>query len=230
MAGGRWSCSPQVAALAGDEARARTLYRILEPHRDRNVMIGLAACWGSTERFLGLLAGAFGDLDAAASHFETAIARNAEGGIDSMFEMVRREYADLLERRGAPGDAERAAAPAGRDARHRTRPDGRHPDRAPRVTLGSGQGHSQWCRERSSRDIVDMNKTLTRSSTDKKLTGVSGGLAEYFDIDANLVRVGWIVATLCTGVAPLAYLAIALIVPRDDRMPADDHGHGPLAV
>ena len=27
-----------------------------------------------------------------------------------MFEMVRREYADLLERRGAPGDAERAAA------------------------------------------------------------------------------------------------------------------------
>ena len=79
-------------------------------------------------------------------------------------------------------------------------------------------------------DIVDMNKTLTRSSTDKKLTGVSGGLAEYFDIDANLVRVGWIVATLCTGVAPLAYLAVALIVPRDDRMPADGHGHGPLAV
>jgi phage shock protein C len=81
-----------------------------------------------------------------------------------------------------------------------------------------------------SRDIVDMNKTLTRSSTDKKLTGVSGGLAEYFDIDANLVRVGWIVATLCTGVAPLAYLAIALIVPRDDRMPTDSHSHGPLAV
>ena len=79
-------------------------------------------------------------------------------------------------------------------------------------------------------DIVDMNKTLTRSSTDKKLTGVSGGLAEYFDIDANLVRVGWIVATLCTGVAPLAYLAIALIVPRNDHMPADNHGHGPLAV
>jgi phage shock protein C len=81
-----------------------------------------------------------------------------------------------------------------------------------------------------SRDIVDMNKTLTRSSTDKKLLGVSGGLADYFEIDANLVRVGWIVATLCTGVAPLAYLAIALIVPRDDRMPADGHGHGPLAV
>ena len=100
----------EVAALAGDEARARTLYGILEPHRNRNVLIGLAACWGSAERFLGLLAGTYGDYDTAAAHFETAITRNHDGGIDSMFEMVRREYADLLERRGAPGDAERAAA------------------------------------------------------------------------------------------------------------------------
>ena len=76
----------------------------------------------------------------------------------------------------------------------------------------------------------DSPRKLTRSTSDKVLGGVAGGLAEYFDIDANLVRVGWIVATLCTGVAPLAYLAIALIVPRDDHMPADNHGHGPLAV
>ena len=69
------------------------------------------------------------------------------------------------------------------------------------------------------RDIVDMNKTLTRSSSDKYLAGVSGGLAEHFDVDANLVRVGWIVATLFTGVAIFAYLAIALIVPRDDQAP-----------
>ena len=68
-------------------------------------------------------------------------------------------------------------------------------------------------------DIVDMNKTLTRSSSDKYLAGVSGGLAEHFDVDPNLVRVGWIVATLFTGVAIFAYLAIALIVPRDDHMP-----------
>ena len=62
-------------------------------------------------------------------------------------------------------------------------------------------------------------KPLTRSSTDKKLFGVSGGLGEYFNVDPNLVRVGWIVATLCTGVAPLAYLGIALFVPSDDRLP-----------
>jgi phage shock protein C len=60
---------------------------------------------------------------------------------------------------------------------------------------------------------------LTRSSSDKYLAGVSGGMAEYFDVDPNLVRVGWIIATLFTGVAIFAYLAIALIVPRDDHMP-----------
>jgi tetratricopeptide (TPR) repeat protein len=99
----------QVCALIGDEARARTLYHILLPLRDRNVMIGTAVCWGSAERFLGLLATVLRDFDAAAAHFETAIARNADGGIDSMFEMVRREYADMLELRGGPGDAEHAA-------------------------------------------------------------------------------------------------------------------------
>ena len=78
-----------------------------------------------------------------------------------------------------------------------------------------------------SRDSVDMNKTLTRSSSDKYLAGVSGGLAEYFGVDANLVRVGWIVATLFTGVAIFAYLAIALIVPSDDRLPSN---HDPLPI
>jgi phage shock protein PspC (stress-responsive transcriptional regulator) len=71
-------------------------------------------------------------------------------------------------------------------------------------------------------------KPLTRSSTNRHIWGVSGGLAEYFGLDANLVRVGWLVATLFTGVAPLAYIAMALIVPSDDRLPSDSHG--PLPV
>ena len=35
---------------------------------------------------------------------------------------------------------------------------------------------------------------LTRSSTDKKLGGVSGGLGAYFGIDPVLVRIGFVVA------------------------------------
>jgi phage shock protein PspC (stress-responsive transcriptional regulator) len=71
-------------------------------------------------------------------------------------------------------------------------------------------------------------KPLTRSSTDRHIWGVSGGIAEYFGLDPNLVRVGWVVMTLFTGVAILAYIAMALIVPSDDRLPSSPHG--PLPV
>ena len=71
-------------------------------------------------------------------------------------------------------------------------------------------------------------RPLTRSSTDKHIFGVSGGLAEYFNVDANIVRVGWIVATLFTGVAIFAYLGIALFVPSDDRLPSNHND--PLPV
>src|ERR1051326_1356716 len=40
-------------------------------------------------------------------------------------------------------------------------------------------------------------KRLMRSSTDKKLGGVCGGLAEYFDMDPTLVRVLWLLVVLC---------------------------------
>lgn len=42
-----------------------------------------------------------------------------------------------------------------------------------------------------------MNKKLTLSA-DKKVAGVCGGIAEYFDFDPTLVRVAWAVLTLCT--------------------------------
>lgn len=37
-------------------------------------------------------------------------------------------------------------------------------------------------------------KKLYKSSTDKKLAGVCGGIAEYFNIDSTLVRLGWAAA------------------------------------
>jgi len=74
---------------------------------------------------------------------------------------------------------------------------------------------------------VPTGRRLTRSASDKKIAGVCGGLAEYFGVDANLVRVGWIIATLFTGVAIFAYFAIALIVPSDDRLPSN---HDPLPI
>ncbi|MEI6237555.1 MAG: PspC domain-containing protein [Candidatus Saccharibacteria bacterium] len=58
-------------------------------------------------------------------------------------------------------------------------------------------------------------KRLYRSATDKQIAGVCGGLAEYFDIDATLVRVGFIFITFVTGFVPgiLAYIVMAIITP-----------------
>jgi phage shock protein C len=60
-------------------------------------------------------------------------------------------------------------------------------------------------------------KQLTRSSTDRKLGGVSAGLAEYFDVDPILFRVGFVVATLASGVGAIAYLGLLAFVPSDDN-------------
>jgi phage shock protein PspC (stress-responsive transcriptional regulator) len=59
-------------------------------------------------------------------------------------------------------------------------------------------------------------KILTRSTEDKMLAGVAGGLGEYFGVDPVLFRVGFVAATLLSGVGAIAYLALVLFVKTDD--------------
>ena len=66
-------------------------------------------------------------------------------------------------------------------------------------------------------------KTLTRSSTDRKIGGVAGGLAAYFGVDPTLVRVGFAVSTLFTGAGLVAYLVMLAVVPPDDAEPSGPH-------
>lgn len=60
-----------------------------------------------------------------------------------------------------------------------------------------------------------MEKKLYKSSKDKMIDGVCGGIAEYFNIDATLVRLGAVVLTCAGGSGILAYIVAAIIVPRD---------------
>lgn len=54
---------------------------------------------------------------------------------------------------------------------------------------------------------------LYKSASDRVLCGVSGGLAEYFDVDPSLVRIGWIVLACFTfGVAGFAYLLLCAVL------------------
>lgn len=56
-------------------------------------------------------------------------------------------------------------------------------------------------------------KRLTKSY-DRKLCGVCGGIAEYFNIDPTIVRLLWILLVLCAGTGILAYIIAAIIMPE----------------
>ena len=56
-------------------------------------------------------------------------------------------------------------------------------------------------------------KRLHKSDSDKKLCGVCGGIAEYFDIDPTLVRIGWVIFCALGGSGFIAYVVAAIIMP-----------------
>ena len=58
-------------------------------------------------------------------------------------------------------------------------------------------------------------KVLHRSSKNKKLAGVCGGLGEYFDIDPTIVRLLWGISFVCFGFGFLAYIVAMFVMPKD---------------
>lgn len=57
-----------------------------------------------------------------------------------------------------------------------------------------------------------MTKKLYKSVTDRKLAGVCGGLAEYFDCDSTLVRLAVAIIMFCGGVGIVPYILAAIIL------------------
>ena len=62
------------------------------------------------------------------------------------------------------------------------------------------------------------NKRLYKSTVNCMLCGVCGGIAEYFDIDPTLVRIGWVIGAFAFGCGLLAYLICALIMPNKSEV------------
>ncbi len=60
-----------------------------------------------------------------------------------------------------------------------------------------------------------MKKKLYRSTTDKKLAGVCGGIAEYFAIDSTLIRLAWVLLTIFAGLSIWLYVIAAIIMPEN---------------
>ncbi len=58
-------------------------------------------------------------------------------------------------------------------------------------------------------------RRLLRSSSDRVLLGVAGGLGRYFGVDPLLFRIGFVISLFFGGLGALAYVLLAIFVPRD---------------
>ncbi len=65
---------------------------------------------------------------------------------------------------------------------------------------------------------MDMNKKLYRSSQNKMLCGVCGGIGEYLGVDPTLIRLIWAVLA-CSGTGIVVYFLAAIIIPQDPGIP-----------
>jgi phage shock protein C len=62
-----------------------------------------------------------------------------------------------------------------------------------------------------------MTDRLYRSTREKMIGGVCGGLAEYFDVDVTLIRLIAVITLFMGGVGFFAYLAALVIIPRNNE-------------
>lgn len=61
-------------------------------------------------------------------------------------------------------------------------------------------------------------KKLTLSTQNKKIVGVCGGIGEYLNIDATIIRILWIIGTLLSfGTGLLAYVICWILIPNPDN-------------
>ena len=61
-------------------------------------------------------------------------------------------------------------------------------------------------------------RRLTRSTTDRRIAGVCGGIANYLNIDPVVVRIIFLLALLCGTFGFWAYLIVWIAAPEDNRI------------
>ncbi len=63
--------------------------------------------------------------------------------------------------------------------------------------------------------MENQSRKLYRSRTDRRVSGVCGGLATYFNIDPTLVRLLFVLGLLLVGGTFWAYIILWLVIPED---------------
>ncbi|WP_067073567.1 PspC domain-containing protein [Methanoculleus horonobensis] len=64
-----------------------------------------------------------------------------------------------------------------------------------------------------------MAKKLTRSTSDRWIAGICGGIGEYLEIDPNVIRMIWVVLSVLTTVFPgvIIYILLWIILPEQGQ-------------
>jgi ATP/maltotriose-dependent transcriptional regulator MalT len=111
---GRWATCimylAEVCVALDDRNSASVLYRLLLPWKDRNIVMGGGTgCWGSADRFLGLLATMQASWQDAERHFVDALAMNARSEAFAPLAHTHCDFADMFAKRGLPGDPAKAS-------------------------------------------------------------------------------------------------------------------------
>src|SRR4051812_470383 len=73
-------------------------------------------------------------------------------------------------------------------------------------------------------------RRLTRSSEDRMISGVCGGIARYFGVDSTVVRIATVVLALFGGAGALLYLAALLLMPNDSATAEPDRRNRTLTI
>ncbi|CAN5707820.1 PspC domain-containing protein [soil metagenome] len=67
-----------------------------------------------------------------------------------------------------------------------------------------------------------MGRQLQRSSSNKVIAGVVGGLARRFDVDTTLIRVAYVCVSILSAAFPglIVYIVLWVVMPKDSYLDA----------
>lgn len=84
---------------------------------------------------------------------------------------------------------------------------------------------TQSVSEENTESTLTPPRRLTRSVTDKVLAGVAGGLAQYLELDATLIRVIFILMAVFGGSGVLIYLILWIVMPSEQSAAQSSEDH-----